>query len=99
MKYLKFIVISFGILIFLGTAVIIYIVYERFNSKKIFNYDNSYKLNNLNLDSLSEVINANLYMKYPSIGKIILTIKSNSKYSIIIYDLNTNKRINVIEIN
>ena len=36
---------------------------------KIFNYDNSYKLNNLNLDSLSEVINANLYMKYPSIGK------------------------------
>ena len=94
MKYLKFIVISIGILIFLGTAVIIYIVYERFNSKKIFNYDNSYKLNNLNLDSLSEVINANI-----SNEKLILTIKSNSKYSIIIYDLNTNKRINVIEIN
>ena len=94
MKYLKFIVISFGILIFLGTAVIIYIVYERFNSKKIFNYDNSYKLNNLNLDSFSEVINANI-----SNEKLILTIKSNNKYSIIIYDLNTNKRINVIEIN
>tara|TARA_B100000315_G_scaffold255490_1_gene298975 strand:- start:1018 stop:1302 length:285 start_codon:yes stop_codon:yes gene_type:complete len=94
MKFLKFIVISFSILIFLGTAVIIYIVYERFNTKKAFNYDEGYKLNNLNLDSSSEVINVNI-----SDEKLILTIKSNNKYSIIIYDLNTNKRINVIEIN
>lgn len=94
MKYLKFIVISFSILIFLGTAIIIYILFERFNSKKIFNYEQNYKLNDLNLDDVSKIINANI-----SNEKLILTIKSNNKYSIIIYDLNTNKKIKVIEIN
>lgn len=94
MKYLKFIVISFSILIFLGTVIIIYILFERFNSKKIFNYEQNYKLNDLNLDDVSKIINANI-----SNEKLILTIKSNNKYSIIIYDLNTNKKIKVIEIN
>ena len=91
MKFLKFIVILMGILIFLGTTAIIYIVFDKLSSKQIFSDDKNHNINNLDLNEGSEIISSNILD-----DKLILVIKLDKAYKIVIYDLKKNKKINVI---
>ena len=92
MKFLKFIVIFMGILIFSGTAAVIYIVFDKFNSKQIFSNEKNF-IRNIDIDDNVEIINANI-----SDEKIIITTTLNQDYQLIIYDLKSNKIINIINI-
>ena len=94
MKYLKFIVILMGLLIFFGTAGVIYIVLDRLFTKETFIFPNKNELKSLQIDENSEIINANI-----SGDKLILTIKLNQDYQIIIYDLNSGKQLHFFKIN
>ena len=94
MKYLMFIVIIMGLLIFFGTATIIYVVFDRFFSNKTITFPENNELKRLNIDENSEIINSNI-----SDDKLILTIKLNEKYQIIIYDLKTGKQLHFFKIN
>ena len=93
MKFLKFIVILMGILIFLGVTGIIYVVSEKLSSKDVFNDDKNLNINNIYLNEGSKIINSNILD-----DKLILTIKLDNAYKIIIYDLKRNKKIKVINI-
>ena len=93
MKFLKFIVILMGILIFLGVTGIIYVVSEKLSSKDVFNDDKNLNINNIYLNEGSIIINSNILD-----DKLILTIKLDNTYKIIIYDLKRNKKIKVINI-
>ena len=93
MKFLKFIVILMGILIFLGTTAIIYIVFDKLNSKQILTDYKNHNINNLDLNEGSEIISSNILD-----DKLILVIKLDKAYKIIVYDLKKNRKINVINI-
>ena len=94
MKYLKFIVILMGLLIFFGTAGVIYIIYDRVFSKEILVFPEKSELNQLKISENSEIVNANI-----SDDKLILTIKLNKNYQIIIYDLKSGKQLYFFETN
>lgn len=82
-----------GILIFFGTATIIYIVADKLTSKEILNSNKEFNSINLDLYKYDEIINVNI-----SEEKLVLTIRQNSKYKILIYDLKNNKILNEINI-
>ena len=92
MKYLKFIVILMGLLIFFGTAGVIYIIYDRVFSKEILVFPEKSELNQLKISENSEVVNANI-----SDDKLILIIKLNEEYQIIVYDLKNGKQLYFFE--
>ena len=94
MKYLKFIVILMGLLIFFGTAGVIYIIFDRLFSKQTLIFPEKEKLSKIQMSENSEIINANI-----SDDKLILTIKLNEKYQIIIYDLKNGEQLYFFEIN
>ena len=81
-----------GILIFLGTAVIIYIVLNKLNNKETYNNSWNSKIN-LDLNEGYRIINSNI-----SDDKLILTINNKTHYKIIIYDLKKNSKISDIRI-
>ena len=78
MKFLKFIVILMGILIFLGVTGIIYVVSDKLSSKDVFNDDKNLNINNIYLNEGSKIINSNILD-----DKLILTIKLDNTYKII----------------
>ena len=82
MKYLKFIVIPMSLLIFFSTLAIIYIVFDRLFSKQTMIFPEKDVLKKLRISENSEIVNANI-----SDDKLILTIKLNQGYQIIIYIL------------
>jgi len=92
MKFLKYIVFLMGILIFLGTTVIIYIVLNKLNNKETYNNSWNSKIN-LDLNEGYNIINSNI-----SDDKLILTINNKTHYKIIIYDLKKNSKISDIRI-
>ena len=92
MKYLKFITIFMGILVFLGTAAIIYIVIHRLHSKQNFTFEKKFDLDHLQISKESKIVNANI-----SGDKLVLIIKLDEKYQIIIYDLKNGKKLRIIE--
>tara|TARA_B000000460_G_scaffold198224_1_gene144821 strand:+ start:317 stop:601 length:285 start_codon:yes stop_codon:yes gene_type:complete len=94
MKYLKSIVILMGVLIFFATSSIIYIVFDRLFSKQTLIFPKKDELKKLQLSENSEIINANI-----SDDKLILTIKLNQNYQIIIYDLKSGKQLYFFETN
>ena len=94
MKYLKFIVILMGLLIFFGTSVVIYIVLDKLFSKQTLVFPQKDELKKLQLSENSEIVNANI-----SDDKLILVIKLNKNYQIIIYDLNSGKQLYFFETN
>ena len=94
MKHLKFIVILMGLLIFFGTSAIIYIIFDRLFSKETFIFPKENELTKLQINENSEIVNANI-----SDDKLILTIKLNQKYQIIIYDLKSGKQLYFFETN
>jgi len=94
MKYLKSIVILMGVLIFFATSSIIYIVFDRLFSKQTLIFPKKDVLKKLQLSENSEIINANI-----SDDKLILTIKLNQNYQIIIYDLKSGKQLYFFETN
>ena len=94
MKFLKFIVILMGILIFLGTTAIIYIVFDKLFSKEKLIFPQKDELKQLQISENSEIINTNI-----SGDKLILTIKLNQSYQIIIYDLKSGKQLYFFETN
>ena len=94
MKYLKSIVILMGVLIFFATSSIIYIVFDRLFSKQTLIFPKKDELKKLQLSENSEIINANI-----SDDKLILTIKLNQNYQIIIYDLKSGKQLYYFETN
>ena len=94
MKYLKFIVIPMSLLIFFSTLAIIYIVFDRLFSKQTLIFPEKDVLKKLRISENSEIVNANI-----SDDKLILTIKLNQGYQIIIYDLKTGEQLYFFETN
>ena len=94
MKYLKFIVIPMSLLIFFSTLAIIYIVFDRLFSKQTMIFPEKDVLKKLRISENSEIVNANI-----SDDKLILTIKLNQGYQIIIYDLKSGKQLYFFETN
>jgi len=94
MKHLKFIVILMGLLIFFGTSAILYIVFDKLFSKEKFIFPQKDELKQLQISENSEIINTNI-----SDDKLILTIKLNKNYQIIIYDLKSGKQLYFFETN
>ena len=94
MKHLKFIVIIMGLLIFFGTSAILYIVFDRIFSKEKLIFPQKDELKQLQISENSEIINTNI-----SDDKLILTIKLNQNYQIIIYDLKSGKQLYFFETN
>ena len=94
MKYLKFIVILMGLLIFFSTLAIIYIVFDRLFSKQTMIFPEKDVLKKLRISENSEIVNANI-----SDDKLILTIKLNQSYQIIIYDLKSGEQLYFFETN
>ena len=94
MKYLKFTVILMGLLIFFGTSAIIYIIFDRLFSKQTIIFPPKDELRKLQINENSEIINSNI-----SDDKLILTIKLNQKYQIIIYDLKSGEKLYFFELN
>ena len=94
MKHLKFIVILMGLLIFFGTSAILYIVFDRLFSKEKLIFPQKDELKQLQISENSEIINTNI-----SDDKLILTIKLNKNYQIIIYDLKSGKQLYFFETN
>ena len=92
MKFLKYIVCLMGILIFLGTAVIIYIILNKLNNRETYNNSWNSKIN-LDLNEGYNIINSNI-----SDDQLILTINNKTHYKIIIYDLKKNSKISDIRI-
>ena len=83
-----------GLLIFFGTAGVIYIIFDRLFSKQTLIFPEKEKLSKIQMSENSEIINANI-----SDDKLILTIKLNEKYQIIIYDLKNGEQLYFFEIN
>ncbi len=94
MKYLKFIVIPMSLLIFFSTLAIIYIVFDRLFSKQTMIFPEKDVLKKLRISENSEIVNANI-----SDDKLILTIKLNQGYQIIIYDLKSGEQLYFFETN
>jgi hypothetical protein len=94
MKHLKFIVILMGLLIFFGTSAILYIVFDKLFSKEKLIFPQKDELKRLQISENSEIINTNI-----SGDKLILTIKLNKNYQIIIYDLKSGKQLYFFETN
>ena len=94
MKHLKFIVILMGLLIFFGTSAILYIVFDKLFSKEKLIFPQKDELKRLQISENSEIINTNI-----SGDKLILTIKLNQGYQIIIYDLKTGEQLYFFETN
>ena len=94
MKHLKFIVILMGLLIFFGTVAIIYTVFDRLFSKQTLILPDKEKLKRIQIEENSEIVNVNI-----SDDKLILTIKLNQKYQIIIYDLKSGEKLYFFELN
>jgi len=94
MKHLKFIVILMGLLIFFGTSAILYIVFDKLFSKEKLIFPQKDELKRLQISENSEIINTNI-----SGDKLILTIKLNQNYQIIIYDLKSGKQLYFFETN
>ena len=69
MKFLKYIVCLMGILIFLGTTVIIYIVLNKLNNKETYNNSWNSKIN-LDLNEGYNIINSNISDDFFYIGKM-----------------------------
>ena len=85
-----------GLMIFFGTATIIYIVFERLNSneKNLLFKKNIMQDFELEIAPNSEIINTNI-----SDDKLILTTKLlNSFYRIIVFDLKTGKNLHFFDI-
>ena len=94
MKYLKFTVILMGLLIFFGTSALIYIVLDKLFSKQTLIFPQKDELKKLQIGENSEIVNSNI-----SDDKLILVIKLNEGYKIIIYDLSSGKQLYFFETN
>ena len=83
-----------GLLIFFGTSALIYIVLDKLFSKQTLVFPQKDELKKLQIDENSEIVNANI-----SDDKLILVIKLNEGYKIIIYDLSNGKQLYFFETN
>ena len=83
-----------GLLIFFGTAGVIYIIYDRVFSKQTLVFPEKKVLNELKITENSEIVNTNI-----SDDKLIITIKLNENYQIIIFDLNSGEKLYSFETN
>ena len=59
MKYLKFIVIIMGLLIFFGTSAVLYIVFDRLFSKQTFVFPQKDELRKLQINENTCIISKN----------------------------------------
>ena len=83
-----------GLLIFFGTSAILYIVFDKLFSKEKLIFPQKDELKQLQISENSEIINTNI-----SGDKLILTIKLNKNYQIIIYDLKSGEQLYFFETN
>ena len=92
-KYLKFIVIFLAVLILILFSVTIFVIIKKYNQveyKYIENLEIVPSLSNVQQVQSFDVNNNKLYLHVKN--------KSNNKSSIIIYDLNSNKKVGSITI-
>ena len=69
-------------------------MFDRLFSKQTFILPDKEKLKRIQIEENSEIVNVNI-----SDDKLILTIKLNQKYQIIIYDLKSGEKLYFFELN
>ena len=90
-KYLKFIVIFLAVLILILFSITIFVIVKKYNQVEYKYIENSEITPNLTNDQLIQSFDINNNKLYLHVKN-----KSNNKSSIIIYDLNSNKKIGSI---
>ena len=94
MRGLKFLVIFMGVLIVFGTSLLLYLVILKNKNIKNVNLQNKYPLEiSINIPRNSKILDIT-----SSQNHIILELKENNKYKIIIIDISSGKVVKKINI-
>ena len=94
MRGLKFLVIFMGVLIFIGTSLLLYLIVLKNKNIETGNFQNKYPLE----ISINIPINSKILDITSSQNHIILELKENNKYKIIIIDISSGKVVKKINI-
>ena len=98
MRGLKFLVIFMGVLIVIGTSLLLYLIVLKNKSIETSNFQNKYPLEiSINIPKNSKILDITSNQNH-----IILELEENNKYKIIIIDISSGKvvkKINIDEIN
>ena len=96
MRGLKFLVIFMGVLIVIGTSLLLYLIVFKNKNIETSNFQNKYPLE----ISINIPINSKILDITSNQNHIILELEENNKYKIIIIDISSGKvvkRINIDE--
>ena len=94
MRGLKFLVIFMGVLIFIGTSLLLYLIVLKNKNIETSNFQNKYPLEiSINIPKNSKILDIT-----SSQNHIILELKENNKYKIIIIDISSGKVVKKINI-
>ena len=94
MRGLKFLVIFMGILIVIGTSLLLYLIVLKNKNIKTGNFQNKYPLEiSINIPRNSIILDITSNQNH-----IILELKENNKYKIIIIDISSGKVVKKINI-
>ena len=94
MRGLKFLVIFMGVLIVIGTSLLLYLIVLKNKNIEIGNFKNKHPLEiSINIPSNSKIENIT-----SSQNHIILELEENNKYKIIIIDISSGKVVKKINI-
>ena len=94
MRGLKFLVIFMGVLIFIGTSLLLYLIVLKNKNIETGNFQNKYPLEiSINIPRNSKILNIT-----SSQNHIILELEENNKYKIIIIDISSGKVVKKINI-
>ena len=94
MRGLKFLVIFMGVLIVIGTSLLLYLIVFKNKNIETDNFQNKYPLE----ISINIPINSKILDITSSQNHIILELEENNKYKIIIIDISSGKVVKKINI-
>ena len=94
MRGLKFLVIFMGVLIFIGTSLLLYLIVFKNKNIETGNLQNKYPLEiSINIPKNSKILDIASNQNH-----IILELEENNKYKIIIIDISSGKVVKKINI-
>lgn len=94
MRGLKFLVIFMGVLIVIGTSLLLYLIVFKNKNIETSNFQNKYPLEiSINIPRNSKILDIT-----SSQNHIILELEENNKYKIIIIDISSGKVVKKINI-
>ena len=94
MRGLKFLVIFMGVLIFIGTSLLLYLIVFKSKNIETGNFHNKYPLEiSINIPKNSKILEITSTQNH-----IILELEENNKYKIIIIDISSGKVVKKINI-